>query len=117
MILLLFLLTRRDSAQPASILWLDLGRVNLDLSLFREFKLTERLKLQFRAECFNFTNTPHFSNPGSYVSSVQYGTNADSTPNYSQIVNLNGFDQITGVNPASRLVDQRYWRLGLKVLF
>ncbi len=94
-----------------------LGAVNLDLSLFREFRITERFRLQFRAESFNFTNTPHFSNPGSYVSSVQYGTNADGSPNLSQILNLNGFDQITGVNAGSRLTDERYWRLGLKVLF
>jgi hypothetical protein len=93
------------------------GAVNLDLSLFREFKLTEGWKLQLRAECFNFTNTPHFSNPDSYVSFAQYGANGDGTPNYSQILNLNGFDQISSVNPASRLVDQRYWRLGLKIVF
>jgi hypothetical protein len=93
------------------------GATDLDLGLFRDFRLTERLKLQFRAEAFNFTNTPHFSNPGNYVSSVQYATNPDGSANYNQIVNLNGFDQITSTNPGSRLVDERYWRLGLKILF
>jgi hypothetical protein len=40
------------------------GLFNLDASLFRDFRLTERFKLQFRAECFSLTNTPHFANPG-----------------------------------------------------
>ena len=40
------------------------GFFNLDASLFRDFRLTERFKLQIRAECFSLTNTPHFANPG-----------------------------------------------------
>ena len=45
------------------------GVFNLDASLFRNFKMTERWKLQFRAEAFNLTNTPAFNNPGANVSS------------------------------------------------
>ena len=41
------------------------GFFNLDMSIFRNFKLTERFGLQCRAEAFGLTNTPHFSNPGS----------------------------------------------------
>jgi hypothetical protein len=48
------------------------GVVNLDLSLFRTFPITERFKLEFRAESFNFTNTPHFANPNGDVSSSAY---------------------------------------------
>lgn len=44
------------------------GVVNLDLSLFRTFALTERVRLEFRAEGFNISNTPHFSNPRGNVS-------------------------------------------------
>jgi hypothetical protein len=43
------------------------GYFNLDASVFRNFKLTEGLKLQFRAEMFGVTNTPHFNNPGTDV--------------------------------------------------
>ena len=39
------------------------GSVNMDFSLFRTFKVTERLGLQFRADGANFFNSPHFNNP------------------------------------------------------
>jgi hypothetical protein len=48
--------------------------VNLDLSLFRDFGITERLKAQFRAEAFNLTNTPHFAAPNVDVNSAAFGT-------------------------------------------
>jgi hypothetical protein len=49
------------------------GVVNLDLSLFRTFTLTDQFKLQFRAEAFNATNTPHFANPNGSVNSSNFG--------------------------------------------
>ncbi|HEY6181162.1 MAG TPA: TonB-dependent receptor, partial [Terriglobales bacterium] len=39
------------------------GSVNMDFSLFRTFRLKERLDLQFRADAANFFNSPHFNNP------------------------------------------------------
>jgi len=48
------------------------GQVNFDLSLFRNFKLTERFTFQFRAESFNLTNTPHFNNPGTNVNAASF---------------------------------------------
>jgi hypothetical protein len=43
------------------------GSVNLDFSVFKEARFTERHRLQFRAEFFNLTNTPTFflSSPSS----------------------------------------------------
>jgi len=49
------------------------GVANLDLSLFRTFKLTAQTNLQFRAEAFNATNTPHFNNPNGNVNSSNFG--------------------------------------------
>ncbi|PYV18118.1 MAG: hypothetical protein DMG07_04530, partial [Acidobacteria bacterium] len=44
------------------------GYVNVDLSLFRRFRVTERLNMEFRAESANLTNTPHFNNPNANAS-------------------------------------------------
>ena len=41
------------------------GLLNLDLGIFRKFQITEKLQLQFRAEAFNISNTPHFERPNS----------------------------------------------------
>jgi len=35
-----------------------------DFSIFKDFRTSERTRLQFRAEFFNLTNTPQFANPG-----------------------------------------------------
>ncbi|MEJ7608536.1 MAG: hypothetical protein WKF37_20260, partial [Bryobacteraceae bacterium] len=51
--------------------------VNLDMGLFRQFKFTERVSMQFRAEAFNATNTPHFSNPSANISNLRL--NSDGT--------------------------------------
>jgi hypothetical protein len=40
---------------------------NLDLSIFKQFQLAERCRLQLRIEAFNLTNTPSFSAPGTNV--------------------------------------------------
>ena len=44
-----------------------------DMSLFRTFKIVERVNLQFRAEAFNLSNTPHFGNPNSNRNSSNFG--------------------------------------------
>jgi hypothetical protein len=38
--------------------------VQLDMSLIKNFRLTESKSFDFRAQVFNLTNTPSFSNPG-----------------------------------------------------
>ena len=49
------------------------GVVNLDFSVFRAFKLSERFNLQFRTEAFNVSNTPHFANPNGNANSSNFG--------------------------------------------
>ena len=46
------------------------GLAQLDFSLFRNFKLTERYKLALRLETLNFTNTPHWADPNTSCSIV-----------------------------------------------
>ncbi|MBI5040431.1 MAG: hypothetical protein HZB57_04310 [Gammaproteobacteria bacterium] len=50
------------------------GRRNLDLSLSKSFRLTEGKYIQFRAESFNFTNTPAFGQPGANITGLGVGT-------------------------------------------
>jgi hypothetical protein len=49
------------------------GAVNMDFSLFRNFRLTERINMDFRMEGFNISNTPHFGNPTGSVTSSNFG--------------------------------------------
>lgn len=49
------------------------GVVNLDAGLFRTFTLSPALRLQFRLEAFNVTNTPHFANPNGNANSSNFG--------------------------------------------
>jgi len=49
------------------------GVTNLDLGLFRTFKIGGSQQLQVRLEAFNATNTPHFSNPNGNVNSSNFG--------------------------------------------
>jgi Carboxypeptidase regulatory-like domain/TonB dependent receptor len=85
------------------------GATDFDASVFRDFQVWERLSMQFRAEGFNVTNTPHFSNPGSNVSSAAVSN--------GNITALNGYSQITGVTPLGRLLDARYFRFGVRFTF
>jgi hypothetical protein len=87
------------------------GLVNWDFGVHRLFQLTERFKLQFRMEAFNFSNTPHFANPNGNVSNLVL--NGDGSIN-----NLGNFSSITGVtNLARDGIDERQFRFGLKLTF
>jgi hypothetical protein len=46
---------------------------NLDLSLFRQFPITERFRLEFRFEMFNATNTPVWAIPVSSLEAPNFG--------------------------------------------
>ncbi len=86
------------------------GPTNLDMNIFRDFRISERVHLQARAESFNLTNHPHFANPGANVSNMSL--NPDGS-----LKSLGGFMQITGTTPLGRLIDPRYFRFGLKLSF
>jgi hypothetical protein len=49
------------------------GTKNWDFSLFKNFDLREDLRLQFRAEMFNFTNTPVFGAPNVALNNNNFG--------------------------------------------
>ncbi len=68
-------------ARPTGVRFGNVGRntmrgpgvVNTDMSIFRTFKLMEKLNLQFRGEAFNLSNTPHFANPNGNRNSSNFG--------------------------------------------
>lgn len=87
------------------------GIVNLDAGMFRSFRLSERFALQFRAEAFNATNTPHFGNPGTNVSNLQL--NPDGS-----VRALGGYTEITSLQNTGRDgIDERVFRFGLRLTF
>src|SRR5437868_2583602 len=86
------------------------GVASGDLGLNRDFSITERFKLQFRGEAFNFTNTPHFGLPGTNVSNMVL--NNDGT-----IRNLAGYSQILSTQNLGRDFDERQIRFSLRLVF
>lgn len=100
------------------------GTVNLDLGLFREFKITEGIKLQFRAEAFNATNTPHFAAPSNNATTTNVSNpSRDAAGNIlldavTGLPRLNGFMEITGTRQFGREgIDERVFRFGLRLSF
>jgi hypothetical protein len=50
-----------------------------DMSIVRNIQATDGVKIQFRAECYNISNTPNFNTPNSTISSWTAGSMHDST--------------------------------------
>jgi len=61
----------------------------IDSSVFRKFRVTERWNLEFRAEAFNATNTPHFDRPDTNYSDAAFGQVTTAHGNQSVQVNEN----------------------------
>src|SRR5262249_2660025 len=45
----------------------------IDFSIFKNFRLTERFRLEFRAEAFNLTNSVSFAFPNNNFSAANFG--------------------------------------------
>ena len=88
------------------------GNDNVDLSIAKTFALyKERFKAQIRAESLNVSNTAHFANPsGTNVSNMSLNTDGSLRA-------LNGFGQITTTAPLGRIIDQRFFRFSLRLLW
>ena len=82
---------------------------NTDLGLFREFDFGERWNLQFRAEAFNWTNTPKFNNPSAGINNRIVNSAGQFT---------GGVFEVTGTNSGGREPNgDRIFRLGLRLSF
>jgi len=53
---------------------------NIDASIFKLFPITERFKVEFRAESFNFFNTPQFENPDNNRQDANFGRITSTYP-------------------------------------
>jgi hypothetical protein len=74
------------------------GSRNLDLSMFKEFRTSEKSMLQFRAEAFNLSNTPTFTLPNARSNLLTVGNAA--------------FGKLVGSQSVGRQI-----QFGLKFLF
>lgn len=59
-----------------------------DFSVFKNFPITERVRMQFRAESFNLTNTPWFGAPNTTLGSANFGIVSPSQANDPRNVQL-----------------------------
>jgi hypothetical protein len=85
------------------------GFHRMDFSLFKQFRLNERLRMEFRSEFFNLTNHPNFSNPGFSLNGVPA---APGALNYNNPTN---FGKITSTRDGQN--DQREIQFALKLYY
>jgi hypothetical protein len=87
-----------------------------DFSLFKDFPIRESMKLQFRAEVYNITNTENFGQPNINItkwSSTLPGVGTGA-PGATPVLGAGGFGQITGSNLA---LNPRQYQFALKLIF
>ena len=85
------------------------GFHRLDFSLFKQFQLNERFRMEFRSEIFNLTNTPNFSNPGFSLNGVP------AAPGALDYNNPTNFGKINSTRDGQN--DQREIQFALKLYF
>jgi hypothetical protein len=91
------------------------GFHQVDLALRRQFSVTERFKIQFRAEAFNLFNHPNFANPNNIFTNAQFGRS-------TQMLNrglggVGGGAGEGGFNPLYQAGGPRSMQFALKLLF
>jgi hypothetical protein len=83
------------------------GLTQFDLSIAKKFALSEKLRLQFRADAFNILNHPNFTNPGGLVFS------GPSQQKSRQMLNQG----LGGLNPLFQEGGPRSLQLSLRLTF
>ncbi|MFZ4984799.1 MAG: TonB-dependent receptor domain-containing protein [Blastocatellia bacterium] len=88
------------------------GFQNLDVSLIRSFRITERVNTEFRVDAFNFTNTPWWGNPGTNASAPTRDAQGNILRDAAGNLRLNGFGQVLSANQTQRQI-----RFGFRIGF
>lgn len=88
------------------------GAWQADVGLQRQFHLTERLGLRFRAEFFNIFNHPNFGSPTSLLTSPLFGRSTQTLANSLGSGGANG-----GLNPLYQIGGPRSIQFALKFQF
>ena len=89
------------------------GATQWDITLRRQFRITERIGLQARGDFFNILNHPNFGSPVNYLSdTAQFGEATQMLNNY-----LGTGGQSGGLNPLYQIGGPRSIQLALKLQF
>ncbi len=88
------------------------GAAQADLALQRQFHLTEKMGLRFRAEFFNIFNHPNFGNPNNNLTDALFGHSTQTLANSLGSSGANG-----GFNPLYQIGGPRSIQLALKLQF
>ncbi len=80
------------------------GAWQIDLALRRQFNLTEKVNLQFRAEAFNVFNHPNFGTITTLLTSASFG----------QATNMLN-RQLGGISPLYQIGGPRSFQFALKL--
>jgi hypothetical protein len=89
------------------------GEWQWDFAFHRDFSITERLRLQFRAEFFNFLNHPNFGNPDPDFGGPHFGVATQTLANSLSHGNL----AAGGFSPLYQTGGPRSIQLALKLSF
>ncbi|PWU07757.1 MAG: TonB-dependent receptor [Terriglobia bacterium] len=76
----------------------------LDFSIFKDFAIRESVKLQFRAEAFNITNTPSFGLPVGTISGFDAAGVPTQAGNFGRITTMNAFYTPRDIQFALKLI-------------
>ena len=88
------------------------GTTQFDLGVQRQFSITERVALRFRAELFNIFNHPNFGNPNNTLSDPLFGHSTQTLANSLGSGGSNG-----GFSPLYQIGGPRSIQLALKLAF
>jgi len=93
-----------------------------DISLFKNFDLPEKMSLQFRAECYNISNTPNFSIPNAAITAWTAGSGHTATTPISKVGLLPGDTPAPGttfgtITSTAANLNPRQMQFALKLMF